>query len=187
MLRQRDGRVVQAVRLGHPALVEEGHRLQGHELDLGLAVETLLRPGDPPPHAFWGNLDRRPIDWVEPEKRRPEAPITRGWFRFRPRACFDDPFLDAARSLILLDTLSWPAVRSHYVEQPAVIAPSLDVTVQFHALAPDSEWLLCETSAEIARDGLIGFRSRVWSSERQLLASGAGQLLCRPAPAGIRR
>jgi acyl-CoA thioesterase len=67
------------------------------------------------------------------------------------------------------------------------MAPSLDVSVQFHALAPESAWLLCETSAEIARDGLIGFRSRVWSEDRQLLASGAGQLLCRPAPEGLRR
>jgi acyl-CoA thioesterase-2 len=150
-------------------------------------IETLVRPGDPPPHAFWGNLERRPIAWVAPEQRRSEAPVACAWFRFLPRARFDDPFLDAARSLILLDTMSWPAVRNLYVEQPAVIAPSLDVSVQFHALAPDSEWLLCETSAEIARDGLIGFRSRVWSRERQLLASGAGQLLCRPAPTGIRR
>lgn len=152
-----------------------------------LPIESLLGPDPVPPHPFWGNLDRRPIDWVAPEQRRPEPPVARGWFRFRPRSRFDDPFLDAARSLILLDTMSWPAVRNRYVEQPAVIAPSLDVSVQFHALAPDSDWLLCETSAEIARDGLIGFRSRVWSSARQLLASGAGQLVCRPAPTGIRR
>jgi len=150
-------------------------------------IETRLAPGDPPPHAFWGNLDRRPIDWVAPDQRRSEAPLVRGWFRFRPRARFEDPFLDAARSLILLDTMSWPAVRNRYVESPAVIAPSLDLHAQFHALAPDSEWLLCEASAEIAQDGLIGFRSRVWSQERRLLASGAGQLVCRPAPTGIRR
>jgi acyl-CoA thioesterase-2 len=154
-----------------------------------LPIEALLGPeeGGPPPHPFWANLDRRPIDWVPPAERKAAPPVALGWFRFRPQARFEDPFLDAARSLILLDTLSWPAVRNHYVEQPAVIAPSLDVNVQFHALAPDSDWLLCETRAELARDGLIGFRSRVWSSERQLLAAGAGQLLCRPAPAGIRR
>ena len=150
-------------------------------------LEALMGPETQAPHPFWSNLERRPLDWVAPEARSPEAPTARGWFRFRPRACFDDPFLDAARSLILLDTLSWPAVRNRYVEQPAVIAPSLDVSVQFHALAPASDWLLCEGSAELARDGLIGFRSRVWSRERKLLASGAGQLLCRPAPAGIRR
>ena len=150
-------------------------------------IESLLPPGSLPPHAFWGNLERRPIDWVPPERRVPTAPIALGWFRFRPQSRFQDPFLDAARSLILLDTLSWPAVRSAYVEQPAFIAPSLDVSVQFHALAPESDWLLCETTAELARDGLIGFRSRVWSQDRDLLASGAGQLLCRPAPAGIMR
>jgi len=152
-----------------------------------LPIESLLPPGSEPPHAFWGNLERRPIDWVPPERRVPTDPIVRCWYRFRPQARFQDPFLDAARSLILLDTMSWPAVRSAHVEQPAFIAPSLDVSVQFHALAPESEWLLCETTAELARDGLIGYRSRVWSESRHLLASGAGQLLCRPAPAGIMR
>jgi acyl-CoA thioesterase-2 len=152
-----------------------------------LPIEALLPPDAQPPHAFWGNLERRPVDWVEPERRVPTDPIALGWFRFRPQARFQDPFLDAARSLILLDTMSWPAVRSAYVEPPAFIAPSLDVSVQFHALAPESDWLLCETTAELARDGLIGYRSRVWSESRQLLASGAGQLLCRPAPAGSLR
>ena len=150
-------------------------------------IEALLGPSAQPPHAFWGNLERRPIDWEPPETRRATDPILRGWFRFRPQPRFEDSFLDAARCLILLDTMSWPAVRNAHIEQPAFIAPSLDVSVQFHALAPESDWLLCETISEIARDGLIGFRSRVWSNDRHLLASGAGQLLCRPAPAGIRR
>jgi acyl-CoA thioesterase-2 len=150
-------------------------------------IEKLLSPTDMSPHPFWGNLERRPIDWMPPQQRVPTDPIVRCWYRFRPRARFEDPFLDAARSLILLDTMSWPAVRAAYVEQPAYMAPSIDVSVQFHALAQESEWLLCETSAEIAREGLIGYRSRVWSTDRHLLASGAGQLLCRPAPAGVMR
>jgi len=152
-----------------------------------LPIEALLPPGGQSPHAFWGNLERRPINWVPPDRRVPTDPLVRCWYRFRPKARFEDPFLDAARSLILLDTMSWPAVRSAYVEQPVFIAPSLDVSAQFHALAPESDWLLCETTAEKACDGLIGYRSRVWSRERQLLALGGGQLMCRPAPAGIMR
>jgi len=152
-----------------------------------LSLEKLLSPTDLPAHPFWANLERRPIDWVPPQQRVPTEPIVRCWYRFRPRPRFQDPFLDAARCLILLDTMSWPAVRSAYVEQPAFIAPSIDVSVQFHALAPESDWLLCETTAEIAREGLIGYRSRVWSEDRHLLASGGGQLLCRPAPAGVMR
>jgi acyl-CoA thioesterase len=153
-----------------------------------LPVEKLLAGIEAPaPHPFWGNLERRPIDWVAPQERVPTEPIVRCWYRFRPQPRFQDPFLDAARCLILLDTMSWPAVRAAYVEQPAWLAPSLDVSAQFHALAPESDWLLCETSAEIAREGLIGYRSRVWSEDRHLLASGGGQLLCRPAPDGVRR
>jgi acyl-CoA thioesterase len=153
-----------------------------------LPIEKLLAGIEaPPPHPFWGNLDRRPIDWVPPQERVATEPVVRCWYRFRPQPRFRDPFLDAARCLILLDTMSWPAVRAAYVEQPGFMAPSLDVSAQFHALAPESDWLLCETTAEIAREGLIGYRSRVWSEDRQLLASGGGQLLCRPAPPGLLR
>ena len=35
---------------------------------------------------------------------------------------------------------------------------------------------------EIRPDGLVGFRSRVWSRAGRILASGGGQLLCRPVP-----
>jgi acyl-CoA thioesterase len=152
-----------------------------------LPHESPVAPGGPPPHPFWVNLERRPIDWAPPEQRRAGDPRVLVWLRFRPRARFDEPFLDAARALILLDTFSWPAVREAHVEQPAFFAPTLDVSAQFHALDPASEWLLCETSAEVARDGLIGYRSRVWSQSRRLLASGAGQMLCRPSPSELRR
>jgi hypothetical protein len=51
-----------------------------------------LRPGEPPFYPFWQNLEGRPL-W--PERRdaepRPYEPLLREWFRFRPRATFDDP------------------------------------------------------------------------------------------------
>ena len=59
-------------------------------------------------------------------------------------------------------------------------APNLDLTVQFHQTGTTEEWLFAEGHAEVAQDGLIGFRSRVWSRDRRLLSSGSGQLLCRP-------
>jgi acyl-CoA thioesterase len=147
------------------------------------SLEELLGPEQGSVHPFWGNLERRPTEWVPPAERRPGEPCFRSWFRFRPQARFDDPFLDAARALILLDTMSWPAYRAGHPDEPSFIAPSLDVAAQFHELAPGSDWLLCETHADVARDGLIGYRSRVWSSGRRLLASGGGQLLCRSLPA----
>ena len=36
-------------------------------------------------------------------------PELRGFYRFRPRAHDEDPFVDAARAVILIDTFTWPA------------------------------------------------------------------------------
>jgi len=144
------------------------------------SFEKLL-PGPRASFPFWDNLEGRPPDWVPPEQRQPGAPALRCWYRFRPDARFDDAFLDAARALILVDTLSWPAAcQAHREDQNPWMAPSLDVAVRFHRAPPYSEWLLVEARADVATEGLIGFHNRVWSEEGRLLASGGGQLLCRP-------
>ncbi len=134
-------------------------------------------------HRFWENLEARPIDWVPWQDRKPGSPTWREWYRFRPRATFDDPFVDAARSLLLIDTMLWPATCRAHPADSRYLAPNLDVTAHFHRAAPSSEWLLCDAVAPVASHGLIGGQSSVWSSNGQLLASGNGQLLCRPRPA----
>jgi acyl-CoA thioesterase len=102
--------------------------------------------------------------------------------RYRPVATFDDPFANAGRAVVLLDTMSWPAaVQAHPFPSP-YLAPSLDVSVQFHRPAPRSAWLLCDTRAPVATGGLIGSQAQVWSEDGRLVASGASQLLCRPNP-----
>lgn len=165
----------------------------------GLAHEDAVMPDVPAPaalrsidelvpaaqrsqrHRFWDNLEARPTGtWVPWAQRTAAAPRWREWYRFRPRATFDDPFIDAARALLLIDTMTWPAACQPYVPESGYIAPSLDVTAQFHGAAPATEWLLCEAQAPVARHGLIGGQARVWSPDGVLLASGGGQLLCRP-------
>jgi acyl-CoA thioesterase len=146
-------------------------------------IRELVKPGDEPPFPFWNNFDAKPLHWLDREewmKRTPGAPIWREWLRFLPTATFDDPYVDAARLLILADVASWPsAVQAHPADN-GFIAPNLDVNVQFHRDARDEEWLLADGFSAVAEDGLIGFRSQVWSGSRRLLASGSGQLLCRP-------
>jgi len=142
-------------------------------------VETLLRGTDHKPHAFWRNLERRPVGWQPPDARTVREPVGRNWLRFKPDARFEDPFLDAARPLILLDTMGFPALTQHHLDMAGWVAPSLDVAVQFHRPASDSEWLFVEARTDLAESGLAGFRARVWAQRGGLVASGGGQLLFR--------
>jgi acyl-CoA thioesterase II len=134
-------------------------------------------------YSFFTNLDERPTSWIADwEHREPSEPRVMAWFRFRPVATFPDPAVDACRSLILTDTMEWPAaVRAHTGELPWV-APSLDLSVRFHRFQPDSEWLFSDTTASVAADGLIGGSASVWSAAGKLLATGGEQMLCRSMP-----
>lgn len=135
-----------------------------------------------PPFRFWDNVEWRPADWLGgPTDFEDHGPQVRNWFRYQPQATFDDPVVDAIRSLILLDTMSWPSAHRAYPPGDlGFIAPTLDVNVQFHRAAPQSEWLLVQGKAPVAEQGLIGFSSQVWSADRALLASAGGQMMCRP-------
>jgi acyl-CoA thioesterase II len=135
---------------------------------------------DRPKFRFWENFDERPVSWVDDwENRPPSAPVADGWYRYVPRSTFDDPWLDACRSVILLDTFGWPAVCRLHVRSD-YIAPSIDLSVAFHRGEPTEPWLYAWAHAPSAAGGLIACESRVWSRGGTLLAVGASQLLCRP-------
>jgi len=139
---------------------------------------------------FWGNFNRKPVNWIPPEEWPPDVvePKAQQWVRFAPTARFVDPWADAARYIVLLDTWQWPAAHGAHVlrseDEPAFIAPNLDFSVRFHRAAPESEWLLIDAHGPIAEGGLMTGESRVWSSDGRLLASAAGHLLCREVPRG---
>ena len=142
-----------------------------------------------PPFAFWENFDARPIDWTPDwPPAGPLEPVWRQWERFQPTATFDDPWVDAARSLVLVDVVSWPAASRHHAWRwpngPEWIAPSLDLYVAFHDPRPAEPWLLAEGASPFAADGLVGWTGRLWTPAGNLVASGGGQLLCRRVPAG---
>ncbi|HEY3095972.1 MAG TPA: thioesterase family protein [Acidimicrobiia bacterium] len=148
-----------------------------------LSVRERMADEHPGPYQrFWSNFDERPLQWVENwETREPGDPSFRSWFRYVPRDTFDDPFVDAGRSLLLADTVGWPAAVRAYGSDMPYYAPSIDVTVRFHACAPDSPWMLVEGRSPVARDGLVASSVSIWSADGRLLASGGQQMLCRPA------
>jgi len=133
---------------------------------------------------FWSNVEERSIEqWFGNWRDRPAStPVRESWCRFRPKAVFDDPYLDAARSLLLIDTMGWPAAVMAHSGQISYIAPTIELTARFHRLAPKAEWLLQVTESPVATEGLMGTASRVWSQEGALVASGGQTMLFRPAP-----
>lgn len=195
--RRSEALAVQVAQQGKPilhALVRTASNAPGYEHQHARApevpppgalrsAEDLWSEDERPPFRFWENLERRPVD-QRLTPRSPVAehaqPVVREWVRFRPVACFDDPFLDAARSLILLDTYGWPAAfRVH--RDGAYIAPNLDTSAWFHLFSPRSEWLLIDHECTIGERGLLGVSGKVWDVEGRLLASGQAQLCCVPA------
>ena len=141
-------------------------------------LETYQRQGDSqhPAFSFWNNVERRP---VEQSATEPPAPVLREWARFQPTACFEDPFLDAARPLILLDTYGFPAAYRKY-QSWEYLAPNLDTSVWFHHFNPGCEWLLIDHECIVADHGLMGVSGRVWDTDGRLLATGSAQLCCIP-------
>lgn len=136
---------------------------------------------------FFDNLDERPLTWVDDWEHRAAAdPVHRSWYRFLPTARFDDPWVDAGRLLIAVDTFQWPAAsRGHAADTLRHIAPSLDLACRFHRpdAARRAPWLLVEARSPVAAGGLVGGTADVWDEAGTLLASGGQQMLCRPGPA----
>lgn len=151
--------------------------------DLASLEELLPDDAEGPPFPFWNNFQVRPVwpERVQQTERQAHAPLFREWFRFHPRATFDDVWLDAARALLMIDTGSWIAACQPYPDT-GYTAPNLDVTAWFHRAEPDSEWLLTDHSCVIAEAGLMGTHARIWSESGRLLASGGAQLFCVPNP-----
>lgn len=147
-----------------------------------------------PHYPFWNNVEERISD---PERALDEfereqqglppivrSPEWRAWYRFVPKATFEDPFVDAGRVLLLMDMLAWPAAAQPHPDSKYQ-APSLDVVCWFHESGIDSEFLLVDYESPVARDGLMNASGRVWSEDGRLLAAGGAQLLCVPIGAGV--
>jgi acyl-CoA thioesterase II len=134
-----------------------------------------------PPFPFWDNFEQRPLEWTETwPPPGPLPPTWRTWVRYRDTSNVDDPWVDAARLLLVLDVGSWPAGhRPHAHREHGFIAPSLDLYGSFQDPRDTSGWLLIDAHSPVARDGLLSWTSRVWSERRTLLANGGGQAVFR--------
>jgi acyl-CoA thioesterase-2 len=152
------------------------------------AADRLAANGIKPMFRFWENFDERPTSWIDDwENRAPTPPVAQGWYSYSPTPTFDDLWVDACRSLILIDTMGWPATCRYQVRNDAYIAPSIDIEVGFLRAQPAEPWLFVRAVAPTATGGLIACRADVWSRDGALLASGLSHLLCRPTPPQYQR
>jgi acyl-CoA thioesterase II len=145
-----------------------------------LRTSDEIHAPDKPPFPFWYNLEGKPVTWTKRWEDKPIMhPLWRAWSRFRPLATFDDPYVDAARSLILIDTMLYPAAALTGEGPFPFAAPSMDLAVRFHRRVPDSDWLLTSTESPVAVDGIIGGYAAVWSENGDLVATGGQQMIAR--------
>jgi acyl-CoA thioesterase len=135
-----------------------------------------ILPPDAPRSKFWANFESKPLDVIPFGQRNPKGSIAQGWYRFRDFEAGGDPFLDCARTLLLIDTVPWPAFNRGLSERADYIAPSLDVSVWFHE-PPQSDWLFVDAHSGVAGSGLIQGTARVWTEDGRLAATGASHML----------
>lgn len=125
-------------------------------------------------YTYWNNFERRPVSG--PFGEPGSEPVQREWVRSIPTPRFDDPFIDAARPLMALDTWGYIATNRKYFDE-RFISPNLDTSAWFHDISAQSDWLLIDHSSTVARDGVIAVDGKVWSEDGTLVASGAAQLI----------
>lgn len=145
------------------------------------SVTDLVPDGSRLSHAFYGNLDTRPLTWIANwETREPSPPNVTSWYRFEPTSTFDDPWVDACRSLILIDLDGWPAAGRPHVGDVEVYAPTIEVSARFIHDTRSEPWLLSVAEAPAASNGLIAATGQLYDRDRRLVALGGSTLLCRP-------
>lgn len=127
-----------------------------------------------------GAIDGKPCRWEL--EHTPDEAIWRTWMRLTEPTPLDDPFLDAARSLMWMDLMMWNAAAAPHPWPQSHIAPNLDVSAIFHGRSDEDEWLLCDGEAPVAGEGIVGCSGRVWTPGGRLVASGNSCLFCKPAP-----
>lgn len=131
---------------------------------------------------LWVNLEQRPVKgnthWL---LEKSEAAVQRDWLKFATDELDEDPYLNAGRYLVLLDSYGWPAAARRHVGDPRYIAPTLSLTVDFHRMH-DSHWMLLDSHGPLSEAGYMKIQNSLWSEDGKCLATGMATLMCRPRP-----
>lgn len=136
----------------------------------------------PAPHPFWLNFEQRPLNWIDDwDSRLAGEPHQQNWYRFVDGETFDEPWLDACRSVVVLDVDSWGSATRAHAGRLEHFAPTIELAVRFIGDARDQPWLFSDAHAPVAANGLVAHAGTVWTRDEHLIATGGSTLLCRPA------
>ncbi|MFB9359808.1 thioesterase family protein [Actinoplanes nipponensis] len=140
---------------------------------------------------FWKNIEFRMIrglngphdypnvDHLTPEQQkytpRRDAHI-RGWQRMRGGEGLTDPWVDAGRYLIITAAMQFPVVADPFTPPLTFIAPTLNLTVDFHTFHPEAGWLLADANGTYVGDGVLGADTRLWTEAGELLVTANSQM-----------
>jgi acyl-CoA thioesterase len=124
---------------------------------------------------FYDNVEERQLPASTAAQ---PAPRWLAWYRFAPLAKYDEPTLDAARAVLLLDALAFPtAIVAHPGELCFAMTAQLDVHFCPTTQGEAGEWLLADLESPVSRDGVLLARGNVWTESGRLLASGQMKML----------
>ena len=147
--------------------------------------------GDQP---YWKNLEFRMIKGLKGSHNHPEIDALpdeeymnlrftsrrdahiRGWQRMPCGEGFSDPWIDACRYLIITAGLQFPVVADPFTPPLKFIAPTVNLTVEFHTFHPEAEWMLADATGTYAGDGILGAETRMWTRDGDLLATAHSQM-----------
>jgi acyl-CoA thioesterase len=100
----------------------------------------------------------------------------RGWQRMECGEGFTDPWVDAGRYIIIAAGLQFPVVADPYTPPLKFIAPTVNLTVDFHTFHPEEQWMLADATGTHASDGLLGADTRMWARNGDLLVTAHSQM-----------
>jgi acyl-CoA thioesterase len=140
-------------------------------------IEEIMRPDDPPLGPFWQPLEQRPVNRIAGRDRRPRSHRFFRWLRYRELGGASQ-VLAAASYLPVIDVMGVVAAGQMY-DEPFLrsLAPTIQLAAHFYDLEQASDWFLCDSFCEHAKDGLVTGRVKIWSIDGELLAHGFSQML----------
>ncbi len=135
-------------------------------------------------HPFMARMEQCPINPIPDGDLTPQEPETQSLFRWVGGLTSNDPFIDAGRMMMFMDTHAWLATyAAHPTNGPSpYIAPNLDYYYQFHRPTGEYDWVFMKNRADLAHDSLISTQGEIRSLAGDMLVRGYAQLLCSRRP-----